>query len=140
MLLFISLRYIILFISNVLYAIFAFKQCRKAKRLGNRTLVLSLSLTTPPVTPGTEFDLGLFFFLFTRWCPSLSPLYTHYIITIIYYYQLYFVEFTPWKRQNKLCNRFIEGYSSSIKFTINSASHVLHSLLGAMFTVSVVLS
>ena len=81
-----------------------------------------------------------FFFLFTRWCPSLSPLYTHYIITIIYYYQLYFVEFTPWKWQNKLCNRFIEGYSSSIKFTINSASHVLHSLLGAMFTVSVVLS
>ena len=56
------------------------------------------------------------------------PLYTHFIITIIYY-QLYFVKFTPWKRQGEA--------SSSIKFTTDFASHVLHSLLGTMSTVSV---
>ena len=78
-----------------------------------------------------------FFFLFTRLCPSLSPLYTLFIITIIYYYHLYFVEFNPWKRQNELCNHLVEGDLSSIKFTIDLASHTLHSLLGTMFTFSV---
>ena len=39
-----------------------------------------------------------FFFFFTGLCPTLSPLYTHFIITIIYY-ELYFVKFTPCKRQ-----------------------------------------
>ena len=56
----------------------------------------------------------------------------------MYYYQLYFVQFTPWKRQNELYNHFVEGHPSSIKFTIDLASHVLHSLLGTMFTVYVV--
>ena len=48
------------FVSNVLYSIFAFKQCEKAKGLGNKTLVLSLGVTSPPVTPVTELDLSLF--------------------------------------------------------------------------------
>ena len=74
----------------------------------------------------------IWIFFFTRLCPSLSPLYAHFIITIIYYYQLYFVKFTPWKRQNELCN-----HPSSIKFTKGLASLVLNSLLGAMFTVAV---
>ena len=54
---------------------------------------------------------------------------------MIYYYELYVVEFTPWKRQNALCNHFVEGHPSSIKFTIDLASHVLHNLLGTMLTV-----
>ena len=137
LLLILSLRYVS-FVSNVLYSIFTFKQCRKAKLLRNRTLNFSLGVTIPPVTPIIELDLGLLFFFFTRLCPSLSPLYTLFIITIIYYYHLYFVEFNPWKRQNELCNHF-EGYLSSIKFTIDLASHILHSLLGTMFTVSVLI-
>ena len=101
------------FVSNVLYSIFAFKQCEKAKGLGNKTLVLSLGVTSPPVTPVTELDLSLFF---TRLCHSVSPLYTHFVITIINYFQLYFVKFTSPERQNKLCNHFVEGPHSSIKF------------------------
>ena len=74
-----------------------------------------------------------------QYYPTFQRLpYTHFIITIIYYYQLYFVKCTPWKRQNELCNHFAEGYPSSIKTTIDLASHVLHSLLGTMFTVYVV--
>ena len=34
-------------------------------------------------------------FFFTKSCPSVSLSYTHFMITIIYYYQLYFVQFTP---------------------------------------------
>ena len=134
------MRYIISFVSNIPYSIFPFKQCRKAKGLGNRILVLSLGMTTPPVTLVTELDLGLFFLFcfFTRLCPSLIPLYTHFIIIITYYYQLYFVEFTPWKRQNELSNHFLEGHLCSIKFTIDLVSHVLHSLLETVVTVSVV--
>ena len=56
MLLILSFRYIISFVSNVLYSIFG----RKAKGVGNITLVLFLGVTTPPVTPVTELDLGLF--------------------------------------------------------------------------------
>ena len=66
-----------------------------------------------------------------------NPFDTHFIIATFYYYQILFVEFTPWKRQNELCNHFAEGHLSSIKFTIDLASHVLHSLLGTMFIVSV---
>ena len=99
--------YLISFVSNVLYSILAFKQCRKAEGLGNRTLVLSLGMRISPVTPITKLDLGLF--LPDCVLVYLSPLYTHFIITIIYYYQLYVVEFTPWKRQNGLCNHFVEG-------------------------------
>ena len=79
--------------------------------------LLSLGVTSPLFIPVTELDLGLFF-PFTRLCPRVSPLYTHFVITI-YYYQLYFVKCVPWKRQNDLCNDF-----SSIKFTIDFASHV----------------
>ena len=57
-----SLRYIISFVSNVLYSNFPFKQCRKANGIGNRTLVLPLSVMTPPIIPVTELDLGLSFF------------------------------------------------------------------------------
>ena len=39
---------------------------------------------------------------------------------------------------NELCNHFVEGHPSSIKFTVDLSSHVLHGLLGTMFTVSVV--
>ena len=88
LLLILSLKYIIWFVSSVLCSIFAFRQCRKGKGLGNRTLVLSLGVMTPPATPVTELILVFFFFLFTRLCPSLSLLYTHFIITIIYFYQL----------------------------------------------------
>ena len=118
------------------YSIFAFKQCKKTKGFSNRTLVLSLGVTIPPVTPVTELDL----FFFIRLFPSLSPLYTFFIITITYYYQLYIVKFTPWKRQNELCNYFVEGHPSSIKFIIDLASHVFHSLLRTMFRVFVVYS
>ena len=38
---------------------------RKTKGLGKRTLVLSLGVTTPPVTPVTELDLGRLFFFFS---------------------------------------------------------------------------
>ena len=55
--------------------------------------LLSLGVTAPPVTPVTELVLGPFFF--TKLCPSLSPLYTYFIVTVIYYYQIYFVEFDP---------------------------------------------
>ena len=57
-------------------------------------------------------------------CPSLSPLYTHFIIII------YCVQLTPWKRQNELCNHFVEGNPSGSKFTKDLASHVVPSLLG----------
>ena len=135
------MRYIISFISNVLHSIFAFKPCRKAKRLGNRTFAWSLGVTTPPITPVTKLDLGFVFFfffiyIFSRLCPSLSP----FINTFYHYYYLLlsiiFLQFTPWKRQDELCNHFVKGHPSSIKFTITVASRVLHSLLGTMFTVS----
>ena len=45
---------------SLLLSPFAFKQCRKAKGLGSRTLVLSLDVMTPCVTPVTELDSGLF--------------------------------------------------------------------------------
>ena len=51
--------------------------------------------------------------------------------------QLFKVGLIPWKRQNELCKHFVEGHPSSIKFTLDLASHILHSLLGSMFTVSV---
>ena len=119
------------------YSIFALKQSKKTKGFSNRTLVLSLGVTIPPVTPVTELDLGFFFI---RMFPSLYPLYTFFIITITYYYQLYIVKFTPWKRQNELCNYFVQGHPSSIKFIIDLASHVFHSLLRTMFRVFVIYS
>ena len=64
-------------------------------------------MTYPPVTPVTEF-------FFIRLRPSISPLYTRFISTIIHYYQLYFVKFTPWKKQNKLFKEFLERHSSSV--------------------------
>ena len=42
------------------YSIFALKQSKKTKGFSNRTLVLSLGVTIPPVTPVTELDLGFF--------------------------------------------------------------------------------
>ena len=42
------------------------------------------------------------------------------------------------KDQHELCNHFVEGHPSIIKFAIDLASHVLCSLLRTMFTVSVV--
>ena len=61
LLLILSFSHIISFVSNVLYSIFAFMQCRKAKGFGNTTLFLSSDVATPPVTPITELDLNLFF-------------------------------------------------------------------------------
>ena len=105
-----------------LYCIFAFRQGRKVKGLDKRTLVLCLGVMIPPVTLVMELDLGL---SSARLCPRLSWLYAHFIITIIYYYQLYFVQFTPWKRQTELRKHFVERHPPSIKFTIVLASHTL---------------
>ena len=45
-------------------------------------------MTNPSVIPVTELDLDFFFI---RLCPSLNPLYTNFITTIIHHYQLLFL-------------------------------------------------
>ena len=33
-----------------------------------------------------------------------------------YFVKIFCAKFTPWKRQNELCNHFVEGHPSNIKF------------------------
>ena len=75
-----------------------------------------------------------FFYQILSWFKSVIYIFS---VIINYYYQLHFVQLTPWKRQNELCNYSVKGHPSTIKFPKDLSNHVLHSLLGTMLTVSV---
>ena len=86
-----SLKYIISFVSNVLYSIFAFKQCRKAKGLGNRTLVLSLGVTTALVVSVTELDF--FYQIISQFKTIIYTFYRYYYpLLSIMFCQIYSLE------------------------------------------------
>ena len=82
---------------------FAFEECRRPQDLTMQVWQPHLLLQSQNLIWGV---------FFIRLCPSCSLLYTHFIIIIVYYYQIYYAELTPWKRQNWLCNYFVEGHPS----------------------------
>ena len=74
-------------------------------------------MMAPLVTTVTKLDLDLFFsllLLFIRLCPSLSPLFTYFIVFIIDYI---LSNLLLLKDKMKLYNHFVEGHPSSIKGT-----------------------
>ena len=137
MLLILSLRYIISFVSNIF--ILSLHSSNVEKQRGLTIELFLVFGCDKPIWHSSHWTwFWSFFFLFFVFLSDFI-IYTfyHYCYLLL---SIYFVQFTPCKKQNELCNHFVEGHPSSIKFTIDLASHVLHSLLGTMVTVSVVVS
>ena len=146
LLLILSLRYIISFVSNIF--ILSLHSSNVEKQRGLTIELFLVFGCDNPIWHSSHWTwFGSFFFslFFCFLFFYQIVFYLKFIIYTFYHYyylllSIYFVQFTPCKKQNELCNHFVEGHPSSIKFTIDLASHVLHGLLGTMVTVSVVVS
>ena len=79
-------------------------------------------------------SLNLTCFFFIRLHPSLSPLYTQFITTIIHCYHFFFIKFTSWRSNMSDVTNF---WSTLLKYLFyhNLVSHILHSVLGTMITI-----